>query len=131
MFLAAWRAPFERARPARAARLFAARHPTLHPRSQNARRTGDLLIAFRDNGRNWFFSWLHSFPPVTHALPRSIELPGRDCSALVANGVGRDDPPILHEEPQYARVEFADVAQFEKSVTNGLGQRFPMILSVS
>jgi len=50
---------------------------------------------------------------------------------LLANGVDRDDPPILHEEPQYARVEFADVAGFGKAVTNGPGQRFPVILSVS
>ena len=43
----------------------------------------------------------------------------------------RDDPPILHEKSQYARVELTDVAQFEESVTNGLGQRFPVILPVS
>src|SRR5439155_10030275 len=91
----------------------------------------DPAIVFRDNGQNWFFSWLHSFPPVTHAFPRSIELPGWDCSVLVANGVDRDDPVILHEEPQYARVEFTDVAQLEKSVANRFGQRFPVILPVS
>ena len=57
-----------------------------------------------------------------------IRLASRDRLALVANAVDRDDSPILHEKPQHASVEFADMAQFKKSAAKRLGQRLAVIL---
>jgi len=48
---------------------------------------------------------IHSLPPVTHPFPSSLDIARRDGLAFVADAVHRNDPPMLHEEPQDAGVE--------------------------
>ena len=42
-----------------------------------------------------------------------------------------NDAPAFYKEPQHARVQLADVAQLEQSVTQCLGQRFAVILAIA
>ena len=43
----------------------------------------------------------------------------------------RDDPALPREEPQYPRVQLADVTEFKEPVALRFGQRWPVILPVS
>ena len=68
--------------------------------------------------------------PVKHPFPRRVQVAGRDALAFVADAVHRDDPALLHEEPEHAGVELAHVAQLEQPLADGFGQRLPVILPV-
>lgn len=83
----------------------------------------DHAFAFPDTGRSWFFSWLHSFPSVAHLLPRCIELADGDCPSFAADAVQQNDAAVLHEKPQHAGVELANVAQMNHpAASSGVSQ---------
>jgi hypothetical protein len=51
--------------------------------------------------------------------------------AFIANAMHGHDPATFHEKPQNACIKFADVAEFEKSIPESLGQWFAVILAVA
>jgi hypothetical protein len=42
-----------------------------------------------------------------------------------------DNPAIFDKKPENPRIEFAHMAQLKEPVTEGLGQRLPVILAIA
>jgi hypothetical protein len=66
-----------------------------------------------------------------HSFPGSSQIAGRNRLSFIADTMDRDNSALLHETPQHAGIELADVAQFEKPIAKRLGQRLAMVLPVA
>jgi hypothetical protein len=60
-----------------------------------------------------------------------LQIARRDGLGLVTNCMNGYDASTLHKEPENARVQFADVPQFEQSVTERLRKRLTVIAPVA
>jgi hypothetical protein len=65
-----------------------------------------------------------------HPLERGVAVAGRKGLAFVPNAVNSNYAAALYKEPEHARIQLADMAQFKQAVADRFGQWLAMILAI-
>jgi hypothetical protein len=56
-----------------------------------------------------------------HSRPCGFQIASRDCLALIADAVYRDDPAVLYEKPEHTGIELPHVTQLIEPFTKRFG----------